>query len=760
MLERLLASFLSRSARSRSNTGAALTLAAFALLGSILPAQEAWRQIGPSPMPCYNCGVAYDTNRSRLVTFGGTTAAGFDHSTHEWDGTGWATFAQFTPHPSSRHLAAMTYDSARSRVVLFGGFDGSFLADTWEWDGYQWTQRTPAVSPPGRAGHAMTYDAARGRVVLFGGQTQSAYANNDTWEWDGTNWNQLVLVTNPPASTLKSLAYDAGRQRVVMFGGLFVSSQTWEYDGSDWLLRSPSSQPFAPQAQAGMAYDASRGKTVWFSSSGTWEWDGTNWLQIATATAPALMSGYGMAYDTVRHHIVLFGGLVSLFPNTLSAGLWEYDGAAWSLRNSGAASPPGRFDHAMAYDSARDRVVVFGGRNGNSSNHGDTWELQGSEWQQRNPQFSPAARMRTPLVYDSLRQVCVLFGGINDQNQYFTDTWLYNGTTWTPTYQNGPPARYDHVMAFDSLRGRVVLFGGSQGTGGGLADTWEWDGTSWTLRTPATSPPHLYAASMTFDAQRGRTVLAGVVTAYSFQTWEWDGTIWTHRAQMSGMPLWTAMNYDETRHRAVLLTAEAPWQRMYEWDGTTWSAITPWPSTFLVHSAMVYDSVRHREVAFGGEILFGVPTPTGHDATWAFSNPPPIFATHGTACPGTSGTPALSSVGDPWLGATVDLRLTGAPPLSPALLLMGFSTESWSGLPLPYALTPFGAPLCTLYNSVDYAPALATDATGSATFPFLVPNNPTLTGLFFYAQFSIYDPGANAFNLTFTQGGISRIGGP
>jgi hypothetical protein len=45
----------------------------------------------------------------------------------------------------------MAYDLGRQRVVLFGGWNGtSNVSDTWEWDGSNWTRRSPAASPSAR----------------------------------------------------------------------------------------------------------------------------------------------------------------------------------------------------------------------------------------------------------------------------------------------------------------------------------------------------------------------------------------------------------------------------------------------------------------------------------------------------------------------------------------------------------------------------------------------------------------------------------
>jgi len=163
-----------------------------------------------------------------VVLFGGS-ASGYLADTWEWDGAQWT---QRTPalSPSARNGLALAYDSARARVVLFGGGTATYLADTWEWDGTTWVNRMPAVSPPARDTHALAYDSARGRVVLFGGVRSSRLA--DTWEWDGTTWVNRTPAVSPPGRNAHALAYDSARGRVVLFGGYDGNGylgDTWEY---------------------------------------------------------------------------------------------------------------------------------------------------------------------------------------------------------------------------------------------------------------------------------------------------------------------------------------------------------------------------------------------------------------------------------------------------------------------------------------------------------------------------------------------------
>lgn len=43
--------------------------------------------------------------------------------------------------------------------------------------------------------------------------------------------------------------------------------------------------------------------------SDTWEWDGTNWEQKAPAAAPSARQRHALAYDSARQRVVLFGGM-------------------------------------------------------------------------------------------------------------------------------------------------------------------------------------------------------------------------------------------------------------------------------------------------------------------------------------------------------------------------------------------------------------------------------------------------------------------
>jgi hypothetical protein len=107
-----------------------------------------------------------------------------------WNGANWIQVTPSGPNPGARDLLAMAGDAASGQVVLYGGIGEDCqcdLNDTWVWNGTNWTQESPATSPPARDEHAMAYDAAQGVVVLFGGDQNGGCCYNDTWVWNGTN---------------------------------------------------------------------------------------------------------------------------------------------------------------------------------------------------------------------------------------------------------------------------------------------------------------------------------------------------------------------------------------------------------------------------------------------------------------------------------------------------------------------------------------------------------------------------------------------
>lgn len=124
--------------------------------------------------------------------------------------------------------------------------------------------------------------------------------------------------------------------------------------------------------------------------------------------------------------VVRWGAIASLAiasAGTVFAGQWV----------QGAPPFRGRDSHAMAYDSLRSRIVMFGGQDSSTSPwtlYNDTWDYDGSAWIFNAP-VPPglAPRWGAYMVFDSVRGRSVLFGG-TDNSSGRNDTWEYDGAAW------------------------------------------------------------------------------------------------------------------------------------------------------------------------------------------------------------------------------------------------------------------------------------------------------------------------------------------
>lgn len=284
----------------------------------------------------------------------------------------------------------------------------------------------------------------------------------------------------------------------------------------------------------------------------------TGWAQ-SEVVGPSIRSSHAMVFDSNRGRTVLFGGYGPKPDGSeYLSDTWEFDGSSWSLRTTGG--PSARQNPAMAFDSARSRVVMFGGFafNPGPVTYGQTWEWNGTAWSMVSSS-GPSARYMHAMAYDAARQQTILFGGLADGVYRDTVTWAWNGSAWTQAASSGPTTRFGHAMAYDPIRQKMVLFGGFGGSGDVktlLRDTWEWNGSGWTLITGAGPVARQYHA-MAFDASRGKIVLVGgrgVDGATLQDVWEWNGATWsllTDTAPSARES--TALSFDASRQRLMLV---------------------------------------------------------------------------------------------------------------------------------------------------------------------------------------------------------------
>ena len=89
------------------------------------------------------------------------------------------------------------------------------------------------------------------------------------------------------------------------------------------VVRAPTAPPAAPPVPAASGTGPITGPiTSQVPFTDTWEWDRSQWVQVATTgTKPTLRRQHAMAYDSNRGRVVMFGGANGQARNSQT---WEY----------------------------------------------------------------------------------------------------------------------------------------------------------------------------------------------------------------------------------------------------------------------------------------------------------------------------------------------------------------------------------------------------------------------------------------------------
>ncbi|WP_437819422.1 hypothetical protein [Sorangium sp. So ce1078] len=434
-------------------------------------------------------------------------------------------------------------------------------------------------------------------LALVGCNTQPQTARDDV--------ASLTLALDPtPAGTWKirdwgdvsfedhaRFVYHAGMEKVLLVSGR-PNRGVFSWDGRDWNRVADANSSLFMQ---GAAYDEAHDRVVVFgglvadhvgadSSRSTWFFSGGAW-QEQMPNGPAAGGGATLAYDAARDRIVLTGG-ASHTNGTVRQDTWLFDGEAWTKADA-AESPASQYAGA-AHDRARELVVLVRPVDGTAS---ETWEWNGTAWSRIAATTPLPYEYSYSLAYDETggRVVGLVEGGL----------WAWDGSAWSrvDASDGQESERARAVIAYDAARGRLVARNAS-------ASTWEYDGATW-HKLPSTRPRARNSAAHVYDSARERVIYFGSVTDPEDATWEWDGAGWARGPRaMSSTPTGLAMAYDSRRSRAVTEVDKQTW----EYDGTAWVDVGPAPSTM---SLMAFDAARGVTVA-----LSGTATWTWDGASW------------------------------------------------------------------------------------------------------------------------------------------------
>lgn len=268
------------------------------------------------------------------------------------------------------------------------------------------------------------------------------------------------------------------------------------------------------------------------------------WTQMAPITpSPPIIDEHSMAYDSARARVVLYGGNAGGWPYEQTT--WEFDGTGWVAIPT-TAQPEARYGAGLAYDPLRQVTILFGGSDETDTALNQTWEYTRTDWVQVFPTTSPLSRTYHSLAANPASGAVYLFGG-NQGDIHLNDLWAYQNGAWQEIQGSGnrPISRTLAAMTYDPDKNRLLLFGGRSAAGTLLADLWSFDLVAETWQELATGgeggPPARMAHTLTYDAAAGNAVLAGGVSgdgdSLLDDTWHYrDQAGWTEVTATTGLP--------------------------------------------------------------------------------------------------------------------------------------------------------------------------------------------------------------------------------
>jgi hypothetical protein len=470
----------------------------------------------------------------------------------------------------------------------------------------EWIERNAYGRWSSHNNNGIAYDSHRQQTVLLAG--------SQTWQWHEYGWSRTFVSLSPVSRSGQAMAYDAARQRTLLFGGRRTGTNpvsladTWVFDGTSWSELTVGSP--AARHEHAMAYDSARQRIVLFggnSSDGsplppladTWEWDGTGWMQRQPGVSPPARHGHAMVYDAARMRTIIFGGRSE---GTLLGDTWEWDGNTWHLAAAPApANPSARHGHRMVFDRSRQQTILFAGEDA-SGRLGDTWAWDGTAWAQQSPATVPDARAFHAMVYQEhagggAGRILMAGGSSGPTFEDLPrDTWEWDGQDWQIRTKAGPPPRILHSVLYDTVREETLVVNGEFAEPEGAV--WGWNGEVWRRHSRGGGPSMDYAHGAVYDQARGEIVFFGA-TGGAAATWTWNGT-WTHRAVQGPPPiLWPFMAYDAARQRTVVYGGTLG---TWEWDGAQWMQI-PIPGVGSP-GIMTFDSTQNRIIMVTGAGTF------------------------------------------------------------------------------------------------------------------------------------------------------------
>lgn len=315
--------------------------------------------------------------------------------------------------------------------------------------------------------------------------------------------------------------------------------------------------------------------------------------------------GRAFAYNHAKDHLVVFGGISS--DDGTMAGTHYYndlalwDGSIWTMIESGSLKPPTCSNSTMVYVENEDYYLLFGGTRFNNEGdvyYGDTWFLNGNQWSKFSG-TGPSARSDAAMAYDSRRKVVVLFGGTESSGDSADGTWEWDGTEWTNVVTTSPNPGTGQ-MVYDSSIKKMIYYDSVS------RKTYSYDGQTWELM--AENGPQRGGFRMVYNSTEKSVLLSGGMSTSTYEItndiWKFNGSSWSvisnSPANMRSHVIWhnpslntVFLSFGSSGNEGVYHT------KLISFSNNLWK--TSSFETFPSHSiALAYDKNLGKTYQFGG----------------------------------------------------------------------------------------------------------------------------------------------------------------
>jgi hypothetical protein len=385
-----------------------------------------------------------------------------------------------------------------------------------------------------------------------------------------------TLSARPPARSSTRLVWNPVTKKVVLFGG-----------------STPS--------------DSSRRRTY---LNDVWEWDTNAWRPVYPANPPSGRSGHALVWDSVGNRMLAFAGIRGFDEDNKAILLDDtvaLEGNAWRELEP-ADKPPARQSHAFAFDSARNRFIIFGGYDVDTKAIYDTWEFDGTNWT-RIAADSP--KIDNPLmVYDPARNETLMLGVTTEAIVTDRKTEMYrrSGDGWVKldiAADKLPKCTSFGALIYEELYTRVVFQGGGCQSGSPVNESWVWHGTEWSQLQPRSTPGFVTGFGMANEPTRQQSVLFGGIDFEERSlTYVFSGNQWAPRNEIEHPGGRSLFVWEEEPLTGRILfmggidDRRSTYNDMWTYRAGTWEQMLPKPYPDSCFNPIgTWDSDRKRFVA-------------------------------------------------------------------------------------------------------------------------------------------------------------------